>query len=228
MVASTIGSPGTTAPSRTITVPSSRATSRILDPGLPASEQSPARSVSRAGADGSYVKVNPETCGNWPPAPGIRSTARSSSTWKVSRGTSPTTKKLPNGAMSQVSPVVISPAGITASLRMPPPFCTAASGTGVPKSAARLVAAARSASAWRLPWLVEPVRTMARRPSRSTSLWPITSASTSATAAARGSITLDCTVGSGVTSKLTPTERPVWLTMLPSPSKVTVSSPMQR
>ena len=53
MVTSTTGSPGTTAPSRTMAVPSSRVTSRILDPGSPASEQSPARSVSRAGADGS-------------------------------------------------------------------------------------------------------------------------------------------------------------------------------
>ena len=130
--------------------------------------------------------------------------------------------------MSQVSPAVIGPAGITASLRIPPPFWMATSGIGVPKSAARLAAVARRASACRLPWLEEPVRTLARRPSRSTSLVPITSASISATAAARGSMTLDWTAASGVVAKLTPTERPEWLTMPPSPSKTTVSAPMQR
>ena len=112
-----------------------------------------------------------------------------------------------NGAMSQVSPVLMSPAGITASLRIPPPFWIATSGAAIPKEAARLVAVARRASACRLPWLVEVVRTMARRPSKSTSLVPMMSASTSATASASGSITLVCTSGSGVTSKLTPTER---------------------
>ena len=130
--------------------------------------------------------------------------------------------------MSQVSPAVMSPAGITESLRMPPPFWIAASGTGLPKSPARRTAAARRASAIRFPSLVAPVRIIALRPSSSTSLVPITSASMAATAADRGSITAAWTAGSGVTSKPTPIERPWAAVTFPSASKVTLSSPMQR
>ena len=93
---------------------------------------------------------------------------------------------------------------------------------------ARLVAAARSASAIRLPSLVATVRTIALRPSNSTSLVPITSELMRATAAVSGSITPACTPGSGSTSKPTPTERPSAAVTLPSASKVTLSSPMQR
>ena len=130
--------------------------------------------------------------------------------------------------MSQVSPTVTGPALSTASLRMPPPFCTAASGAGAPADRHRSAAAARRASACRLPWLVAAVRTMARRPSRSTRATPITWESAAATAPVRGSTTAACTPGSGATSAPTPTDRPVASVTRPAASKTTVSAPMHR
>ena len=81
--------------------------------------------------------MKPETWANCPPAPGTLLTACSKRERRVSRGVSPTTTKLSKGAISQVIPAVTSPAGISESLRMPPPLVTATWGAEMPKPAAK-------------------------------------------------------------------------------------------
>ena len=83
-------------------------------------------------------------------------------------------------------------------------------------------------SANRLPTLVDAVRIIDRRPSKPTSLVPITSESIAAAAASSGSTTSAWTDGSGATSKPTPIERPWAAVTFPSSSKLTFSSPMHR
>ncbi len=172
------GAPATTFPFSTILVPLSNVIVLTLEPVF---EIVPF-SICNGAPSRAYSILKPAICAKRPvPSPAgpigvILETAFSIIILNCAGAIGLTTETIfPKGEILKVVPTVISlPAAIMLLFLIPPPLASATFGIAAPKEGANACACCNKASAIKLPWLVSSPRTEFLRPSRSTSVLPIT------------------------------------------------------